>query len=135
MRESLRALINRYLHAADAAIAALQLEFEGRRVLFAWRAGQIPERGTLSNGQSFRFHGVGCRFVGGESPDIEVELTQDGTIAGFDAWRLFHFSRQQPENTETFEGLAEELKSLAEAGELVQHLHDCPHLFALVDAH
>lgn len=134
MRTALRALIDRYLRAAEVALASIQSEFDQQRLLFAWRAGQIPEQGTLSNGQSYRFHGIGCRFVGGELPDIDVELAHDGTVAGFDAWRLYHYSRQLPENCETFESLKAELKSLVEVGELVQKLHDCPHLFALAGA-
>lgn len=131
MRDALRALINRYLSAANSASASLIAEFGERRLLFAWRQGKIPEYGTLMNGQTFRFHGIGCRFTGCDSADIDVELTDDGTVAGFDAWRLYHFCRQFPENRETFESLVAELRALADAGELIQNLSDCPHLFTL----
>lgn len=131
MRDVLRALINQYLSAANAALASLITEFGERRLLFAWREGKIPEYGTMMTGQTFRFHGIGCRFTGCDSADIDVELTDDGTVAGFDAWRLYHFCRQFPENRETFESLAAELRALADAGELIHNLNDCPHLFMI----
>jgi len=132
MRPELRTLIESYLTAANAELLVARSELQTDELLRAWKSGEIPAIGYLSTGRKFRFHGLGCRFTeGGDAVDLEIELTRNSEVAGFDAWRLFHFARQFESNENTFETLTSELQQLHCTGELTRSAHNSPYLYRL----
>jgi hypothetical protein len=61
-------------------------------VLEAVRAGELERRGQSDAGFSYSVHGRGCRMVGPDGAEIEMDLLLDGSEV-FDAWRLEVFAR------------------------------------------
>jgi hypothetical protein len=65
-------LIYAYTTMTKAAAAQLQRELGVAELLQAWQRRQVPQRGSLSDGSTYQFHGIGCVI---ERPDDHVAPT------------------------------------------------------------
>ncbi len=96
-------LADDYLKAVNSAINQLQSELAVKNLLDAWLQRQIPQRGTLEDGASFQFHGIGCAVERTDDIDVDFDFNHDGSAAKIDAWRLWRFAKQFPEKYPTFQ--------------------------------
>ncbi|MFI1940673.1 DUF6896 domain-containing protein [Streptomyces purpureus] len=75
------------------ALAGIYPQFEAlEHVLESVRAGELERKAQSSAGFSYSVHGRGCRMVGPDGAQIDLDLLLDGAEA-FDAWRLRVFAR------------------------------------------
>ncbi|OAR25052.1 hypothetical protein A8W25_28730 [Streptomyces sp. ERV7] len=83
----------RYRTLIRTALAGNYPQFDTlEHVLEAVRAGELERRGQSDAGFSYSVHGRGCRMVGADGAEIEMDLLLDGAEA-FDVWRLEVFAR------------------------------------------
>eukprot|EP00456_Euglypha_rotunda_P009980 TRINITY_DN1238_c0_g1_i1.p1 TRINITY_DN1238_c0_g1~~TRINITY_DN1238_c0_g1_i1.p1 ORF type:complete len:136 (-),score=4.21 TRINITY_DN1238_c0_g1_i1:160-567(-) len=90
--DAIRRLIHDYSTAVRESLADLLATYPTYRMIP--RDLQIPQRGILPSGRTYKFHGIGCRFVKhGIVVDMDFGIV-DGELRtdGFDAWRLRTFA-------------------------------------------
>jgi hypothetical protein len=109
----LRNLIERYLAAVGTAVETLRRVFSETDLLWSVSTGLIPYGGQLGS-ESFRFHGVGCEYDFGDY-FVDFHFGPDGRCDGFDAWRLWIFARQFPEEYPEYQEVAAVELELAQA--------------------
>ena len=86
------ALVRDFINAATGAAAKLRNEFGTQDLLGGWHQKRIPERGVLSDGTEFFFHGIGL-CVERSGVCVDFDFGPDGETDGFDAWRLWLFAQ------------------------------------------
>lgn len=91
--ESILALIHQYVAAVERAAQLLIRATGSGEPLLAVRSGGFPRIGVLPDGNTYRFHGVGCEVDLG-SIAVDFDWGPGGRHGGFDAWRLARFSEQ-----------------------------------------
>lgn len=93
-------------YKSQTALAADQLskELSVDDLLAAWQERTISQRGVLSDGSEYQFHGLGCTVSRGDI-DIDFDFGPGGRADGFDAWRLWRFAKQFPEKYPDFQQL------------------------------
>ena len=74
-------LADDYLTAVNSAINQLQSELAVKNLLDAWLQRRIPQRGTLEDGASFQFHGIGCAVE--RTDDIDVDFDFNYAVTTF----------------------------------------------------
>jgi hypothetical protein len=57
-----------------------------RDLVFLAQRGEIPRDGELDDGTRYSVLGAGCRFVGSEGHEVDVDI--DGGGVEFDVWRV-----------------------------------------------
>ena len=72
----------------------------------------IPQTGELSERVEYRMHGVGCA-VEFTDHEVDFDFATDREV-GFDAWRLWVYAEQFPEQYPEYQELAAVEGSLAE---------------------
>lgn len=89
-------LIHDYTTMTKAAAAQLRRELGSQDLLQAWQQRQVPQRGSLSDGSAYQFHGIGCSIERADDIDLDFDFGPGGRADGFDAWRLWRFAKQFP---------------------------------------
>lgn len=109
----------RYRKLIRTALAGSCPQFDTlEHVLEAVRAGELERRGKSDAGFSYSVHGRGCRMVGPDGAEIEMDLLLDGSEA-FDGWRLEVFARSIGMSTVPSRGdLMRECRDLMQKGVL-----------------
>ena len=92
-----------FLTMANTAIAQLQNELTVGNLLEAWLHRRIPQRGTLTDGSTFQFHGIGCVVERPDDIDIDFDFNESGAVAPVDDWRLWRFAKQFPQSYPDFQ--------------------------------
>ena len=128
-------LICKYLNGVRQFTASLKSEYGVENILIAKRRRVIPLEGTTKDGLfKFSFHGIGCCA---ECADFTVDFDfgDDGSIEGFDAFRLARFAStlKEFETTPPTESeIRDALRSLVAQGFVIEpRLEPSPHLFYL----
>lgn len=93
---SMAELIRDYTTMTKAAAAQLQRELAVENVFEAWQQRQVQQRGSLSDGSAYQFHGIGCVIERTDDIDLDFDFGAGGRADGFDAWRLWRFAKQFP---------------------------------------
>jgi hypothetical protein len=123
-------VIEEYVKCARAYISKMQKHFGSRNLLIEWREGRIPKRGQIGD-IAFVFHGVGCT-VNTPSSSIDFDFGPNGTVGGFDAFRLSSFANSLPsshDRTVTENDFQKCLARLQERGIVIApRLDPSPHL-------
>ena len=97
MDERLDRLIRDYQSRVAAAIDLLEaVGIERPTSAIEWAARDMPFRGDLGNGATYRKHGIGCA-VRGHDWAVDFDFGTRGEFDGFDAWRLWSFGARQPD--------------------------------------
>jgi hypothetical protein len=112
-------LIYDYTTMTKAAAVQLQREFGVENLLQAWMHRQVPQRGILSDGSAYQFHGIGCCIERTDGLDVDFDFGPGGRADGFDAWRLWQFAKQFPTQYPDFqqrEHVEKALSGLADEG-------------------
>ncbi len=84
-------VIDDYVQRVRESVRLLQEHFRIDNLMEGIRERTIPKRGTVDeHGLAFTFHGIGCLV---EEPDakIDFDFGPDGTVGGFDSWRILQF--------------------------------------------
>ncbi|MGW6275613.1 DUF6896 domain-containing protein [Streptomyces sp. NPDC055060] len=110
-----RDLVLGYVHALNAIDEAMRVaipSFERLAdVLGLARSRRISRSGHLGT-YSYAVHGAGCRFVGGNGTEVDVDFAADGSEV-FDLWRLRQYGLSLPEPLDvTEEDLRSAVRSL-----------------------
>ena len=137
MKSKVRELIDAYLITARRITAQMAAAYRVENIWQAYLDRSIPKAGpVLTNGSgTYRFHGVGCQLKLGDV-DIEIDFGPEGSVDGFDAYRLNYFALHTLGN-DALDTVAiqREIANLHERGELVEKPHCGNSLFCLaVDA-
>jgi hypothetical protein len=116
-----RSLALAYVREGVAMINRLRQSYQFENLLHAWRNGQIPTSGELPGDVRYRFHGCGCEFSS-QSGTVDLDFGPDGRCDGFDAWRVFQFTKSQSncEAVLSLEDLNEGVRILEECGEVAK---------------
>ncbi|MCX6119259.1 MAG: hypothetical protein NT027_17105 [Proteobacteria bacterium] len=112
-------LIRDYTKMTTAAAAQLQRELGVENLLEAWLKRRVPQRGSLSDGSAFQFHGIGCVIERTDDIDLDFDFGVRGRADGFDSWRLWRFAKQFPGKYPELQHLDDveiALRALSEAG-------------------
>ncbi len=128
-------LIKSYIETSRSFVEKAQRKFGQYDLLRGWRSGAIPQEGILIDGETFRFHGVGCEFTS-SVVTIDIDFGPDGRCDGFDAIHLWRFSREGFPSTEnwTIEKVSAELERLKATGEVIcPGWNPTPHFCYLID--
>ena len=126
-------VISDYILMASSVAAQLRRELGEEDLLAGWRQHRIPQRGTLSDGTQYQFHGKGCS-VERDNIGIDFDFGNQGRTDGFDSWRLWLFTEQFPAKYPEFkrrEVIEEELQSLVESGAVCPSGEEDDHLLYL----
>lgn len=114
-------LIHGYTTMTMAAAAQLRRELGVADLLQAWQQRQVPQRGSLSDGSVYQFHGIGCVLERADDFYLDFEFGPGGRTDGFDAWRLWRFAKQFPTKYPDFQQrdqVEKALQALADEGVL-----------------
>jgi hypothetical protein len=133
-QERTLALIDLYRRAVDRAVKRLYAAFCEDDLLRAVNLRKIPREGTLDDGTTYRFHGVGCE-VDDRNVVVDFDFGPDRRHDGFDAWRLRAFAEQFSEWTEYHDiRIVEERMKELERDGLIRNPHwdPSPHLYYFV---
>ncbi len=121
--ESIRVLIRDYQQAVEQAVSRLQASFDVTDLLAARRSGKVPKEGRADEIE-YSFHGLGCRAIL-DGIEVDFDFGPGGRTDGFDAWRLWLYTRQVPSNYgsafRAFEEVRAALEVLIGSGEV-----ECP---------
>jgi hypothetical protein len=128
-------IIEDYVSRVRQSVKLLQTRFGEDDLLRAVRDRKIPKRGSIDDyGITFNFHGIGCR-IDGKDANIDFDFGPDGTVGGFDSWRLMQFienSANYDSKMFTQEKLDSDIQDLVTSGVvLALKLEPSPHLFYL----
>jgi hypothetical protein len=118
MHEAILQLIAEYGGAVSDAFDALVHRFGTTEVLRAVRRDAASRSGTLGQGDEYAFHGIGCR-VTQRGVTVDFDFGPNGTVGGFDAWRLWAFAAELPAMRSCFSAqsaVEAALQGLREAG-------------------
>ena len=98
MTSDLIRLIEEYLNLARQCLSALGAQLGTANILAAVNGGSAKREGWLDafGGGTYYVHGVGCR-IDAKELEIDFDLGPDGTVPGFDPWKLFSFARNHAE--------------------------------------
>lgn len=101
---SLLKLISEYQLHVLGFVQAFRRRYGVEDILRAWRAGEVPQRGTLDDRHEtrFTFHGCGCRCES-DRATVDFDLGPDGRHDGFDGWRLWLFAQSVPDEHPQFQ--------------------------------
>lgn len=132
LRYTIFEAIEEYTAFSKIAVKQLQNYFQQYDLLTGYRNGSIAKIGMIKN-LHYEFHGTGCWF---EANGIELNLDfgQNNRSDGFDAWRLFQFTKQFSKYNKIFthENIRKELDMLYAEG-VLKCLNELPnpHLYYL----
>jgi hypothetical protein len=95
MNVDLEKLIFDFLSKVDKATFLLEKKFGTRCILRLWRTYKIDRCGTVVGNITYELHGVGCIVY---LPEVCVNFDYgiNGRIDGFDAWRLYMYACELP---------------------------------------
>ncbi len=94
MDEGILKLIQDYLDAVSMAMGMLLAHIGEDRLMQGSPGHAYPRQGALSDGWEYSFHGIGCCVISEEDISIDWDFSPDGQACGFDAWRLWCYSKQ-----------------------------------------
>ncbi|MGW5736326.1 MULTISPECIES: DUF6896 domain-containing protein [Streptomyces] len=124
-----RDLVLGYVHALNAIDEAMRVAIPSLErladVLGLARSRRISRTGHLGT-YSYAVHGAGCRFVGGNSTEVDVDFAPDGSEV-FDLWRLRQYGLSLPEPLDVTE---EDLRSAVRSLQLLAEVR--PGWFSVV---
>jgi uncharacterized protein DUF6896 len=95
-------LIGDYLRAVEECLCLFDSKFGRRDLVRAKWAGDISQHGRLSKDAEYHLHGIGCTV---EFLDHEVDFdfaNLEGDV-GFDAWRLWRYAKQFPDQYPSYQ--------------------------------
>ena len=115
MTNDILVLIAAYLSAARRAVALLQVHFRTTALLEAIHKDRERREGAIDSTTTYSFHGVGCQVTMGETT-VDFDFGPDGTVGGFDAWRLWLFAERDPRHFSQW-------KSRVQIDEALQRIH------------
>lgn len=96
-------LIHDYTTMSKAASAQLQRELGVENLFQAWMHREVPQRGVLSDGSEYQFHGIGVCIERTDGLDVDFDFGPGGRADGFDTWRLWLFATQFPTKYPNFQ--------------------------------
>jgi hypothetical protein len=131
---AVRELIHMYVDATLRATEQLRRELHAEDLLSAVHRHEVPRVGELSDGTTFRFHGVGC-LLQRDGVTLDFDFGPGGRADGFDAWRLSVFAQGRAADRTLHDEstIAEALDELERGGIIERaQLAPSPHLFYLV---
>ncbi|WP_409054905.1 DUF6896 domain-containing protein [Streptomyces sp. SYP-A7185] len=124
-----RDLVLGYVHALNAIDEAMRGAIPSLErladVLGLARSRRISRSGHLGT-YSYTVHGAGCRFVGGNGTEVDVDFAADGSEV-FDLWRLRQYGLSLPEPLDVTE---EDLRSAVRSLQLLAEVR--PGWFSVV---
>lgn len=89
-------LINEYLNDVRMFIKYFKEKYHREDVILAWRDGDIPQSGNVTDTIEYELHGIGCCIF---FPDREIDFDFGPEMRsdGFDLWRLKKYLNQRPD--------------------------------------
>lgn len=87
-------LIDEYLRRSAGAVLRLRAATKQYDLMAAWRNGSLDRMGRVE-GVRYEFHGSGVYIEEGDF-GVEVNFRPNGSIDGFDSWRLWQMIKAEP---------------------------------------
>lgn len=93
-RELIRGYVTA-LHAVEEAVKAAIPSLDGLMDVIGLVRSRRIERSGRIGPYLYKVHGTGCRFIGRDGVEVDVDFTTEGQ-AVFDLWRLRRHGRSLP---------------------------------------
>ncbi len=129
MDDLITRLIYEYQLAANSKLEQMKNQFSILNPVRAVIEKKIPRTGTLKDGTVYRVHGIGVSFES-KGTSVDVDLDQKGSYAGFDAWRLFSFAKENGYGALTSDYIEQAIYSMVQRGlvrkqdeQMISHLY------------
>ena len=89
-------LINNYLDDINYFMSLFKKKYGRNDVIKAWREGDIPQFGNVTNEIEYELHGIGC-CIFFPNKEVDFDFSKKNRTDGFDLWRLKKYLKQCPE--------------------------------------
>ena len=93
---NLKIVIEDYLQEVEHAVMLFKDIIGDKNPLKAWKDNDIPQKGKLTEGVEYEFHGIGCVLIY-KNHEIDFDFGPEGRYDGFDLWRLTQFIESRAE--------------------------------------